>query len=224
MQSIYENGGIIGKTLDFSAGDSGIWALNSVYDSLYVPIVLYDNFTTDTSSSYPYADSTFLYSVTGGSFTYDGTNDTLDFTTGDNLARAVSRDLDTTVSSGYFETVIRKTADYPLDNVFAFRLLDSTGNNFYEVRITGSNYTDGALRKYVNNSIVNTTSLNHTLDDQASDHTYKIVFNTNSVLFYVDGSLNTTLTTTNTTEIKVEQVLLGFFQMNGYINSIEVGM
>ena len=176
-----------------------------------------DEFTTNTTSSSEYAITNTSTAATWNNSGY------IYFNTGDNHSSEIEwtpSDGQPLRSEGRVFAVFQKTADWPSDNASDIYLKHSNGTDYYTVRYAGSAY-QSYITKTVSSSVTDTQNISYNFDDQSSYHTFELQWSSDTIKFYVDGTLQGTLTpSNNTTPIEISSVNFFFTQIQGPLTAI----
>mgnify|MGYP000666348472 CR=1 FL=1 len=176
-----------------------------------------DEFTTDTTSSSEY---TFTNTNTAATWNNAGY---IYVSTGDNHYSEIEwtpSDAQPLRDEGRVFAVFHKTADWPSDNACYIDLKHSNGTDYYRTEFKGSAYPSSMI-KTVSGSNTDTQSLSYSFDDQTSSHTFEVQWNSDTIKFYVDGTLEGTLTpSNNTTPIEISSFALHLNQIQGTLTAI----
>ena len=176
-----------------------------------------DEFTTNTTSNSEY---TWTYTGTAWSWNSSGY---VYVNTGDNFYTQLEwtpSNGQTLNSSGRAFIRFLKTADWPADNNSYIGLMHSNGTDYYRATYSGSAY-QSTVSKFINDTATDTVNMSYNFDDQTSYHTFEVQWNVDTIKFYVDGILQSTLVpSNNTTPIEISSIIWYNNQIQGNIDAI----
>jgi len=165
---------------------------------VFIPYTYEDDFTSDTLSSY-------TWTYTSASSSYDATNDWIEIRTGDNYNATAEWDINN-IPEGHAEIIYTKHADYPTDNNTYLALMEDADNCYY-FDFRGSGYGTNRVRKFIGGSEVDSDT-GPTSTDSNSEHTFKMWWSPTRLTFVHNGTIETDLLTSDTTQLDVSSAKL----------------
>ncbi|HID97669.1 MAG TPA: fibronectin type III domain-containing protein [Thermodesulfobacteriaceae bacterium] len=175
-------------------------------------VLLYDDFSTDTSEDYSVFD---MWTENGaGELLYSGSQKKLHVLTGDNIALKLSRNLPF-LSSGKFSLDFHPQVKYPAGGVIAIRLVQDE-DNYYQMANTDG-YGAGSISKVINGRRVEKMYFN---SEYAQDTAYHISVSFSPKKLIVQAFGNDVILDANSDDIIVSGLEIMVNQQDCYIDNI----